>query len=236
MHARFLAEEHFGGLGGELSVLLPLPWYLLALVEVLDTHAVTDFRSSTFAALAEGEDLEDPGQLVYLARLETFLPFGDDWSLALGASGAWGPSAELAETRAALYGLDVYLRWRPLSGGQDALAVALTLEYLLRDSDTPEGRVLDHGGYAQLDLQLERRWLLGLRVDNTARLPGEAWAPEAFTTWAWRGSAAVTFLPTHYSKLRLQADLGRGPGLDAPYAAVLLQLEVSAGAHGAHAF
>ncbi|HOX47525.1 MAG TPA: hypothetical protein PK668_28285 [Myxococcota bacterium] len=236
MHARFLAEEHFGGLGGELSWLLPLPWYLLLLVEVLDTHALTDFRSSSFAAVAEGEDLRDPGQLVYLTRLESFVPGGDDWSLALGASGAWGPSVELADTRAALYGLDLYLRWRPLSEGEDALAVGLTLEYVLRDSDSPEGHVLDHGGYVQLDVQLDRRWLVALRADNTARLPGEAWGTTALATWAWRGSAAVSFLPTHFSKLRLQADLGRAPGMDGPYAAVFLQLEISAGAHGAHAF
>ena len=46
---------------------------------------------------------------------------------------------------------------------------------------------------------------------------------------------ALGFLPTHFSKVRLQFDVGRDKRHDPTYAG-LVQLEVSAGEHGAHKF
>ncbi len=238
MHTRFLAEEHFAGLGLELSWLAPLPWYLLATVQMFDSRQAADLRSATFGRVeltATGET-DGPEDFVYLGRLENFFELGPDWSLLVGLSGAWGQSPYAPDDRATLYGVDAYLKWRPISSGHDQLAVALTLEYLVRDTQVPSDWVRDHGGYAQLDIQLSKRWLLGVRADNVAWRRGPSPDPQALGSWQWRGSAVVTFLPTHFSKIRLQYDAGHAQDLDAAYHAVFLQAEVSAGEHGAHRF
>jgi hypothetical protein len=51
----------------------------------------------------------------------------------------------------------------------------------------------------------------------------------------WRGSGEIAFLPSHFSKIRLQYTFERVEGFDDNHIA-LVQLEVSAGAHGAHKY
>jgi hypothetical protein len=238
MHTRFLAAEHFAGLGAELSWLAPLPWYLLATMQVFDSHGRSDLRSSSFGRveLTESGELDGPEDMVYLARLESFFALSPDWSLEVGLSGAWGQSPYAPDDRVTLYGSDWYLKWRPISSGRDQLAVALTVEYLLRDTQVPGDSVRDHGGYLQLDVQPAKRWLLGLRAENVAAMRGVSPDPERLGSWQWRGSAVVTFLPSHFSKIRLQYDAGRAQGHGGASHALFLQAEVSAGEHGAHAF
>ena len=237
-HTRFLAEEHFSGLGAELSLLLPLPWYLVVMLEVFDTGTATPLRSSTFGGvnLTNSGRLDGPEDFVYVARIENFLALSADWSLQLGLNGAWGQSPWVPDNRATLFGLDVYLKWRPISAGKGYLAISLTLEYMLRDTQVPADSVRDHGGYAQLDFQWSKRWLAGLRFDNVDRIHGKQPDPARPVAWQWRSSAVVTFMPTHFSKLRLQYDLGQEFGLAQPVHAFFFQVEASAGEHGAHRF
>ncbi len=236
-HTRFMSEEHFRGTGAELSRLLPLPWYSLLLAEVMTPSEASEFNSATFGTVEQGRGgttngLED---LLYVGRLENFFELSTDWSLLFGASAAFGQSPYLSGGRAALYGSDLYFKWRPLAGGGD-FAVALTLEALLRDSELPEDSLRDWGGYAQLDFFLSRRFMLGARGDYAATAQGALPEESELPRNEARGSLAFTFLPSHFSKLRLQADLSRAaPGADwAP--ALFLQAEVSAGEHGAHKF
>jgi len=237
-HTRFMSAEHLSGLGAEVSWLTPLPWYVLLLVQALDTHGATAFRAASFGAveLTDSGELDGPEDFLYLARLETFVPFGDDWSLYLGGSAAFGQSAYAPDNRVDLWGADVYLKWRPLGSGPDSLAVALTLEYFLRDTQVPGDSVRDHGGYVQVDAQVDKRWLVSLRAENLDGLWGASPDPTRLGGWQWRGSAALTFLPTHFSKLRLQLDAGHAQELTGAAWGFTLQVEVSAGSHGAHAF
>jgi hypothetical protein len=236
-HSRFLAQEHFSGAGAELSVLLPLPFYLLATANAVDPHEATGLRSATFGTVessASGrlDGLED---LVYVGRLASFHALSDDWSLALGTSASMGQSALKPDDTAALWGADLYLKWRPVSSGDDAWALALTAEYLARDTQAPGGNVRDHGGYAELNAWLGRLWMASLRGDLVGHVSGPAPAATELGIWQRRTSVALTWLPTHFSKLRLQTDWGQGEG-DRPYFASFVQVEVSAGEHGAHAF
>ena len=127
-HTRFMGEEHFSGLGVELSFLLPLPWYLFVGGQVLDTHPETAFRSTSFGTVdstgsGKMDGLED---FLYLARIENFFAITDDWSLSWGLNGAWGQSPWVPDNRVDLYGTEIYLKWRPISSGREALAVAAT--------------------------------------------------------------------------------------------------------------
>lgn len=236
-HTRFMGEEHFSGLGMEISFLLPLPWYLYVGAQVMDTHSETAFRSASFGTV----DLTGAGRMdgledfLYLARIENFFEITDDWSLSWGLSGAWGQSPWVPDNRVDLYGTEIYLKWRPISSGRDALAVALTVEYLLRRTQVPGDLVLDHGGYAQLDVQFSRNWMIGLRGDCGGILDGISPDVTKLPDTQWRSSASVTLLPTHFSKIRLQYDVGQERGHDL-YHGVFLQLEVGVGEHMAHKF
>ena len=242
-HSRFLSEEHFSGAGAELSVLLPLPWYSMVIADVLDTRPATGMRSSTFARADQTKSgrVDGPEDFVYSGRWENFFALGDDWSLNVGADGAWGQSPYSADDRAELYGGDVYLKWRPISSGEGATAVALTLEYLMRTTQVPKDFARDHGGYARVDVQLDRYWMAGARFGYADAL--RAPVDDPVGDWArqtpgrqWRASVSATFLPTHFSKVRLQYELSEQAGL-APIAhAGFVAVEVSAGEHGAHQF
>lgn len=236
-HSRFLAQEHFSGAGAELSALLPLPFYLLVTADVIDPHEATGLRSSTFGPVESSTSgrLDGPEDLVYVGRLASFHALSDDWSLALGTSASMGQSPLKPDDTAALWGADLYLKWRPVSSGDDAWALALAAEYLARDTQVPGGNVRDHGGYAELNAWLGRWWMASLRGDLVGHVSGTAPAGTELGIWQRRTSVALTWLPTHFSKLRLQTDWGQGEG-DRPYFASFVQVEVSAGEHGAHAF
>ena len=237
LHTRFLSAEHFSGVGAELSALLPLPFYLTLTANVLDPHRSTGLRSASFGAIessASGrvDGLEDP---VYSTRIHGFYPLSDDWSLSLGASGAFGQSPFVPDNRAALWGGDLYLKWRPVSSGDDAWGVALSSEYVLRDVQVPGDSVREHGLNAQVDAWLGRFWMVSVRGEGLDHVSGTVHDQAMFGTWQRRSSIALTWLPTHFSKLRLQGDWGQGEG-NRPAFGVFVQAEVSAGEHGAHAF
>lgn len=246
-HTRFLSEEHFASAGAELSLLLPLPWYLMATVDVFDPSSRVGLRSSSFAPVEQSSSgvIDGPGDLLYVGRLESFHELGVDWSVVVGASGAFGQSPHVPDDRSTVFGGDLYLKWRPVSTGRGEVAVALTLEGMLRDTQVPQDSVRDAGGYAQVDLQFALRWMATLRAEQLGWLDGATPDPVGAPQGTQRrGSLALTLSPTHFSKVRLQADLFRGPtggsGPDGVQsrtgAAVFLQTEISAGEHGAHRF
>jgi hypothetical protein len=237
-HTRFMSSEHFRGPGVELSALMPLPWYLSLTGQVLGTTEDLGFRSSTFGSseVNGAKRIDGPEDFLYVLRLESFFELSADWSLLVGFSEALGQSPFRPDGRTYLHGADLYLKWRPISSGRGDFALALTFEYLVRDTAIEGGRLQDHGGYVQLDALLTKRWRAGLRFDTTDLWRGTSPDPEKIPRWQRRGSASITFMPTHFSKLRLQADLGEERDRDGLQCAVFIQAEVSAGEHGAHKF
>jgi hypothetical protein len=238
MQTRFLSAEHFRGVGTEASVLLPLPWYVVVLGQAVAPTDEARFNSASFALVEKTSQgrIASMGDLVYLARLETFLELSHDWSLLVGADGSFGLSSFVPDARASLWGADLYLKWRPISRGRGDIGLALTAEGVLRDTRVPSGRMQDWGAYTQLDALLSRQWMAGVRFDATNIIDGDQAERDAAGGWQRRASAVLTFLPTHFSKVRLQGDVERAQGRDGLVYAVFLQAEVSAGAHGAHRF
>jgi hypothetical protein len=237
-HTRFMSREHFRGPGLELSVLMPLPWYLMLIGQAFDTTEALGFNSVTFGSSEQNGSgrIERPGDFVYVLRMENFFELSTDWSLLVGGSESQGQSPYVPRGRTYLHGGDLYLKWRPISEGLGDFALALTVEYLARDCPTPYGRFRDNGGYAQIDALLWRRWMVGLRFDSTAMWKGISPDLDVVPGWQRRGSLSFTFLPTHFSKLRLQGDVIRDEARSDLGYAVFLQAEVSAGEHGAHKF
>ena len=61
-------------------------------------------------------------------------------------------------------------------------------------------------------------------------------ATETFGGQEARGSLALTFFPTHFSKIRLQGDVLSAEYVDELSYGGFLQVEVIAGAHAPHSF
>ncbi|HNW81397.1 MAG TPA: hypothetical protein PKG52_00745 [bacterium] len=237
MHSRFMSSEHFSGIGGELSVLLPLPWYSLILAQVLDTKDGQYFRSSSFATTdyTKSGKLDGPEDMVYVARMENFFEMGSNWGLKIGLSGSWGQSEYVPDNRVSLYGGDLYLKWRNISSGKDSFAFAFTFEVLFRDTQIPESFVTDWGGYAQTDFQINRNWEISLRGDYNDILKGIPVNYEKMPEREIRGSFIIAAMPTHFSKIKLQYDITKEHDKEIAHAA-FLQGEFAVGSHGAHTF
>lgn len=237
MHSRFMSQEHFSGIGGEISVLLPLPWYFLILGQIFDAKDGHFFRSSSFATTkyTKSGELDGPEDMVYLARIENFFEMGSNWNLKIGLSGAWGQSEYVPDNRVSLYGGDLYLKWRGISSGKDSYGFAFTFEVMFRDTQVPNDFVTDWGGYAQTDFMLTKHWEISLRGDYNDIMRGTPVNFEKMPQREIRGSAAITVLPTHFSKIRIQYDIIKEHGRPISHAA-FLQGEFAIGAHGAHKF
>ncbi|MBN1606434.1 MAG: hypothetical protein JW940_07355 [Polyangiaceae bacterium] len=237
-HTRFLSAEQLRGPGAELSMLMPLPWYLTLTGQAFGTTEELGFASASFGTSemnASGR-IGGPEDFLYVLRMENFFELSPDWSLLSGLSEALGQSPWVPDGRTYLHGGDLYLKWRPISSGQGEYALGLTLEYVLRDTRVPGGRLRDHGGYAELDALVTKRWMAGLRFDTTRRWEGIVPDPQVIPGKQTRGSASIAFLPTHFSKLRLQGDILRDRAHGGWGWASFVQAEVSAGEHGAHKF
>lgn len=230
-NGKFFGGEGNRGLGGELSWLAPLPWY----VELVGS--LTDARGGATARSFWGNDIlsvRSPLDTQATASLRQFFPLGPDWSLAWGLNGATGPHGTGRFNRADLLGTDVYLKWRPLTGST-FYVLNWTTEAMTRRRQVPGGLLVDHGGYTSLFWRFAQQWGTALRYELVSGLPGDPLDPD------WVGdrgrlSANLTFWPTEFSRFRWQVSMDRASWRPEPVYATFLTVETVTGAHGAHKF
>jgi hypothetical protein len=235
---RVFGGEGNRGLGVELSWLTPLPWYVEISGSVTDASGEATARS--FFGGGESE-VETPLDLQATLVVEQFFPFSDDLSLLAGLSAATGPNATGHRNRTDVYGIDLYLKYRPISRAASTTVVTLQSELLYRRRQVPGDLLQDLGAYTQLAWRFSRRWTAAARWEWGAAATGqdgEVADDPLDPEWSQarhRLTTAVTFFPTEFSRVRLQgsADL---PGWRDPIYAVMTAFEFSIGAHGAHAF
>lgn len=219
------------GVGAELSWLTPLPWYVEVVLS--STMAVGACCARSFYA---DDDLgvKGPQDLETMLALKQFFPLSDDWSLSIGTSGAVGPNPTKKGAESFLLGGDLYLKYRPITR-QSFTIVSLQAEAITRRRETPTGTLADTGMYAQLLWRFAQRWTTGARYEFGSGTPGDYLDPY-WTSARHRAAAALTFFPTEFSRIRLQGNVDVPTFLPNPIYEGFLALEISAGAHGAHAF
>ena len=215
------------GLGLELSWLTPLPWY----VEIVG--ALSEATAPTFYGDADLE-VDSPLDLQATLAIEQFFPLSDDWSLLFGLSYASGPNPSSADARSAVYGLDLYLKYRPI-GRASYTEISLQTEWLLRRRHQPGDVLVDWNGYAQLGWRFARRFSAAARWELGTPAAGDALDPD-WTEDRHRLAGVLAFQPSEFSRLRLQAGLDLPGWADDPIASLFLTCELSVGAHGAHPF
>ncbi|MCP4673983.1 MAG: hypothetical protein GY854_00370, partial [Deltaproteobacteria bacterium] len=234
--------------GAELSFLFPLPWY----VEIIS--ALQMGESGSFETDFEG----DPSfkDFIYPLRLVQFFDLSDDWAIQLGLNGVLGPSPQVPKkNRTHAWGADLMFKWRPIGQGNTGYTyIAWITEGWLREMQVPDDLWKDVGGYSDLIFGIAKRWNVALRGEMWKRLEGDDVGDrKSYGLDIAKGVLSASFMPSHFSRLRLQyafehfldaynydeegEPINGGPPLYAENNhTVMLQLEVSAGSHGAHKY
>ena len=236
VHGRLFGGEGSRGLGVEVSWLTPLPWY----VEVVaaTTHADGACCARSFYG-SDGPAVDGPEDLLYTLAVKQFFPLGEDWSLAWGLSAQLGPNPTGPDNRSELYGTDLYLRWRR-ADDPDRMALSITVEALARTRQVPGAVLQDWGVVAEAVWSIDPNWELGARYDYLSPVgdvlgDGADWLDDGWAGDRHRGSLQATWLPSHFARLRAQANADV-PGDRDPIWGLMLALELVIGAHGPHSY
>lgn len=235
---RVFGGEANRGVGVEVSWLAPLSWHSEWIVSTTEAAGASTARS-----FYGGNDLGVVSPLDVQTTLASkhFFELSDDLSLLAGISAATGPNASGYRNRTDVVGTDLFLKWRPLASTRWT-RVTFQTEWLYRRRQVPEDVLADVSGYAQGVWRFAQRWETGLRWEygTPARnLAGKIVLDPLDPYWTddrHRTSAQLTFRPTEFSRLRLQGAVDAPAWQRTPDASLMLSLEISAGAHGAHAF
>ncbi len=228
---KMLGGDGLRGLGTEVSWLLPLNWY----VEVIASSQRAD--GGCCARSFYGGDalpVRGPGDLLHSARVVQFFDIDRDISVTWGLSGAFGPNSSGVGNRTAIYGTDLYVRYRPITDPQRA-SLSWHSEALLRRRQVPSDVLVDWGVLSQLVWRYALRWETAVRAEHVTGMSDDPLDPQ------WNGArqrytAQWTFYPTEFSRLRLQASADLPTWQQEPIYAVFLAMEVFVGTHGSHKF
>jgi hypothetical protein len=238
---RFLGEEGLAPTGLSASWLAPLPFYLSFDAEVTTTPEAHAHGEE------EGEEEEEEmptafepyrgKDLLYLARLSTFVDLSEAMNLTLGgtfANGANGSAqadsaSQVEALRAQLYGADVTFRWKdPRRAIYRSLMAQV--EWMERAAETLGGPdEKRQGAFAWVDFQFARRWHVGARYDWADALGGVEEDPATGVL------GFLTFTPSEFSLFSLQ---GRSQELEDGSSETrwFLKTTFSIGPHGQHPF
>jgi hypothetical protein len=235
---RVFGGEGNRGLGAEVSWLTPLPWYVELVGSMTDASGVGTARSFLGAG---GGRVVSPLDFEFTGAVKQFFPLSDDLSLLWGLSSATGPNATGYRNYTNVFGTDLYLKYRPTTVASDTV-ISLQAELLYRRRQVPGDVLSDVNGYAQVLWRFAKRWATAARYElgtaahnQDGRVANDPLDPE-WTATRQRISASLTFWPTEFSRLRLQAATDRAGWRDERDYSAFLTLEAVVGAHGAHSF
>jgi hypothetical protein len=208
----FFGPESLADSGVSVSRLFPNRYNLFL-------EATGEVYSGNAEGVFESENLND---LFYLGHLKAYRDLSEQSNLEVGTSFARGSidggSNEFA-------GIDLTWRFKPLERGLYRSFISRT-ELM---TNRREGRN-DHafGFYTAADYQFAQRWYAGIRLDRADHVDDPSLSDRG-------ASLTLTFWPSEFSQLRAQARhirYGNGPSVNE----LLMQVQFSIGAHGAHSF
>jgi hypothetical protein len=215
-----LGDEGLDGVGAEGTAMLPMPWYCLLAVNLMDGKDQVLLGSPADHALAGS------------ALLRNVIDITDDSTLEVGLSYAGGKGVDQHLAQAA--GAHLVFKWKPATDAMNSSAVVALEAIVARQPTTsPDGahlvRTDTAGFYGYVQWQLSRRWYAGARFDYLDH-------PAVASDVTMRESAILVLAPTEFSAFRLQASVTEPPfGAVLEYG-VFLQVNFTLGAHPAHAY
>lgn len=262
IYRAFFGEENLNEIGAQLTWLAPTSYYLMFGGEVLAGENEASFGAEGFQDAGETHKIEDSnGPNLYVGYAKASLEskklvalFGG--SIAHGKtrtndgvhqSPAENPQGYGVYGNTSIFGGDLTLKY--LLGSYRYLS--LQTEYLYRSmsgdrfDNTGGAMSLDErqsGLYTQLVYRISQRWRTGLRCDllqkNLIKSEGAA---ANFPGNRPRYTAMLECNPSEFSRMRLQYSHDRSGYLNSGTSQevnneVILQFNITIGAHGAHKF
>ncbi len=205
-------------------------------------------------------DVRSFSEMLYFFRTLHSVDLSDTFTLNMGASYMIGPNATGEHTRTHMVGGDLYFKWLPeandhgfpfVSWHTEAMyrhfEVDDVQEILLEDDGSfagigfvsPKRKLQDWGLFSQVDVGIAPHWVAGLRYDYADSDSQDKF--DFHRQERQRGSLALTYFFTEFSKLRLQynldcSNLDLDPDHNRYEHSVWLQFEFLLGSHGAHNF
>ena len=162
-----------------------------------------------------------------IAHLRSYKDLTESTNLDLGVSYARGHNDQGTNFLTQLYGIDATLRWKPLRRSiYHSFVGRGELIWSQRQQLPFEQRAF--GFYTSGDYQLGRRWFLGGRFDRSSR-------SEFANLTDQGGSVVLTYWPSEFSQVRGQYRFIHYAG-NIDTHELLMQVQFSLGAHGAHPF
>jgi hypothetical protein len=251
---RTFGPDGFRSIGGQLSWLVPTPFYTELFLGIFDGEGGTSFSfrnpgeddmgTNRFHGRATlDRTLNSVNDLVFAPRLTSSFDLSDSQTLVVGVSGAFGPNDTGSDRYTQIYGGDVYWKWKPANAHAGFPFVSWQTEGLYQifqagaDSfaGLPSETLRDWGFYSQVLWGFHPRWVAGLRGEYANGNTGAFDPEDVFRGERVRVSPALTFYPSEFSKIRLQYNYDQGELFGTEHS-VWLQLEFLLGAHGAHKF
>jgi hypothetical protein len=251
-HTRMFGPDGMRGPGARVSWLLPceLPVELLGTVQNGNGETMTSFLGTEEEEQVGGRPwaappVRSPADLVYSGRIQAGADPTPETTALLGLSGAFGPNGTGTSGRTRILGADFTLRWKPLANDHGFPFVSWRTEALHRRFHADEflepglpffahETLEDAGVTTQAVWGFRRGWTLGARWDWAEGRHGDP-DGDPLRDHRTRGSLALTWYGSEYSKLRLQVNRDRSRALGES-TSVWLQFEFLLGAHGAHTF
>jgi hypothetical protein len=254
---RAFGPDGLRSIGAQLSWLAPTPFYTEAFVSVLDGEGGTAFSFRNHGeADATGVEryagratinrpLAGAGDLLFVPRLASSFDISDTQTVLVGVSGAFGPNNTGPHRRTAIYGADIFWKWKPADSARGFPYVTWQTEVLHRRFEAgadpsaslplPAESLTDTGFYSQIVWGFVPRWNVGLRAEHVAGNHGAFDADDPFRGDRYRFSPELTFVPSEFSKVRLQYNYDHGDAFGSANS-IWLRLEFGLGAHAAHKF
>jgi len=233
--------------GAQLSWLMPTGVYSEFVVGVQNANGET----STSFGYVPGETqfgrpiLEDVvrslSDMLYVPRWTGSFDIGDNQTMVIGLSGAFGPNGTGPGAKTEIGGVDLLWKWKSPRADKGFPFVKIQAEWMLRNYDAaatdtlPAAVFQDQGGYAQVVWGIKPMWTTGLRLEYVNGDVGDDPLDPRFQP-RQRVSLDGTWYPTEYSRLRLQYAYDQRTGGFADANSIWLQFEFLLGAHAAHKF
>lgn len=250
INSRLLGGDGLRNPGVRLSWLSPLPFYSEFYFGIQNSNGET---ASSFLGSADETDFEghpvvknkvsEIGDLLFSTRWLNSVDLTPTATMNFGLSALFGPNATGESTRTNIYGIDLYMKWQPLSTVRGWPFVKWQFEWMKRNYEAgayddgstivSEETLKDWGFYNQIVWGFLPGWVWGIRHDYA---DGNGSGNSFNRDRRNRYSTNLTWYPSEFSKLRLQYNLDDAQHLDKKAHAVWLQFEFMFGAHAAHKF
>ncbi len=215
------SEDGVDDAGLSLSHLIPAPAgiFLEATAQLFRGTSENLFQANT------RNDVEP------LFHLRGYGDLSESSNLEVGGSWTRGTNLQGPGFHTSLTGIDATFRWKPLQRGLYR-SLLVRAELYLSEQGAPTGTVRATGIYALAQYQLGRRWFAGYRHDESDHADDASLHDRG-------DSLILTFWPSEFSQVRTQVrrnvyDLGAAGKSNATE--LIVQLQFSIGAHGAHSF